>query len=204
DDDPSDDDTDDDDADDDEEPFEDEDEDEDEKEEEHVAPADSSVIPMVDPVPSVGDTEAFETDESAPIPRAPHIRIPFAQTRLRRARKTVRPQSPMSPSMEACIARHAAAPSPPLPVASSPLPLPSPLTTSPTDTGAPLGYRAAGIRMRAADASPPLSLPSTSPRTDVLEAEMPPQKRACLTNPAPRYKIGESSAAVPQDSQGLL
>ncbi|GJR36556.1 hypothetical protein Tco_1212240 [Tanacetum coccineum] len=47
----------------------------------------------------------------------------------------------MSASMEARIAEHAAAPTPPLPVVSSPLPLPSPLTTSPTDTGAPLGYR---------------------------------------------------------------
>ncbi|GKA28463.1 putative reverse transcriptase domain-containing protein [Tanacetum coccineum] len=175
--------------DDDEEPF------EDEEEEEHLAPADPSVIPVVDPVSSVEDTEAFETDESAPTPRPPQIRIPFAQTRLHRARKTVRPEPPMSASMEARIAEHATAPAPPLPVASSPLPLPSPLTTSPTDAGAPLGYRAAGIRMRAAAASPPLLFPSTSPRTDVPEAEMPPQKRACLTTPAPGYEIGESSAA---------
>ncbi|GKA62551.1 hypothetical protein Tco_0762070 [Tanacetum coccineum] len=77
---PSGDDTDDDDADDDdEEPF--EDEEDDEEEEEHLAPADSSAIPIVDPVPSAGDTEAFETDESAPTPRPPQIRIPFAQTR---------------------------------------------------------------------------------------------------------------------------
>ncbi|GKB96450.1 hypothetical protein Tco_0982587, partial [Tanacetum coccineum] len=88
----------------------------------------------------------------------PQIRISFAQTRLRKARKIGRPEPPMSASMEACIAEHAAAPTPPLPVASSPLPLPSPLTTSPTDAGAPLGYRAAGIRMRAAAASPPLLL----------------------------------------------
>ncbi|GJX20009.1 hypothetical protein Tco_0222686 [Tanacetum coccineum] len=145
---PSDDDTDDDDADDDEEePFEDEEDEEDE--EEHLAPADPFAMPFVDPVPSAGDTEAFETDESAPTPRAPQIRIPFAQTRLRRARKTVRPEPPMSPSMEACIARHAVAPTLPLPVVPSPLPLPSPLTTSPTDTGAPLGYRAAGIQLAA-------------------------------------------------------
>ncbi|GKE63025.1 hypothetical protein Tco_1513392, partial [Tanacetum coccineum] len=83
----------------------------------------------------------------------------------------------MSASMEARIAEYAAAPTPPLPVASSPLPLPSPLTTSPTDAGAPLGYRAAGIRMRAAAASPPSLLPSTSPRTNIPEAEMPPRKR---------------------------
>ncbi|GKF23304.1 hypothetical protein Tco_0075626 [Tanacetum coccineum] len=83
----------------------------------------------------------------------------------------------MSASMEARIAEYVAAPTPPLPVASPPLPLPSPLTTSPTDAGAPLGYKAAEIRMRAAAASPPLSLPSTSHRTDVLEAEMLPRMR---------------------------
>ncbi|GKF17456.1 hypothetical protein Tco_0062374, partial [Tanacetum coccineum] len=82
---PSDDDSDDD-TDDDEEPFEDE-----EEEEEHPAPADSSAITVVDLVPSAGDTEAFETDEYAPTPRVPQIRIPFAQTRLHRVRKTVRP-----------------------------------------------------------------------------------------------------------------
>nr|GEW07140.1 putative reverse transcriptase domain-containing protein [Tanacetum cinerariifolium] len=60
---PSDDDDDDDDTDDDDddEPFEDE---EDDEEEEHLALADSSAVPVVDPVPSAGDTEAFKTDES--------------------------------------------------------------------------------------------------------------------------------------------
>ncbi|GKE41370.1 hypothetical protein Tco_1468654, partial [Tanacetum coccineum] len=51
----------------DEEPF----EDEDNEEEEHLALADSSAIPVVDPVPLAGDTEAFKTDESAPTPRSP-------------------------------------------------------------------------------------------------------------------------------------
>ncbi|GJU58758.1 hypothetical protein Tco_1236524 [Tanacetum coccineum] len=74
---PSDDDDNDDDIDDeDEEPF--QDEDDDEEEEEHLALADSSVVPVVDPVPSARDTEAFETDESAPTPRSPQIKIPFA------------------------------------------------------------------------------------------------------------------------------
>ncbi|GJS05335.1 putative reverse transcriptase domain-containing protein [Tanacetum coccineum] len=182
----------DDDTDDDEEPFEDE-----EEEEEHPTPADSSAIPVVDLVPSAGDIEAFETDESAPTPREPQIRIPFAQTCLRRVRKTVRPEPPMSASMEARIAEHAAAPAPPLPVVSPPLPLPSPLTTSPTDTGAPLGYRAAGIRMRAAAASRPLSLLPTSPRTNAPEAEMPPRKRACLTTPALGYKIEGQPGPTP-------
>nr|GEY05890.1 hypothetical protein [Tanacetum cinerariifolium] len=94
----------------------------------------------------------------------------------------------MSASMKACIARHAALPSPPLLVPSLPLPLPSPLTTSLTDTGAPLGYRAARIRMRAL-------LPFTSCRTGIPEDDMPPRKRACLTTPAPGFKIKESSAA---------
>ncbi|GKA82373.1 hypothetical protein Tco_0789121 [Tanacetum coccineum] len=128
---PSGDDSDDDTDDDDEEPF--EDEKDDEEEEEHLAPTNSSAIPVVDPVPSAGDTEAFETYESAPTPRPPQIRIPFAQTRLRRARKTVKPEPPMSASMEARIAEHAAAPTPPLPVASSPFTLPSHSLTSPTD-----------------------------------------------------------------------
>ncbi|GKD56411.1 hypothetical protein Tco_1289798 [Tanacetum coccineum] len=41
------------------------------KEEEHLAPADSSIVPTVDLVPSAEDTEAFETDESAPTPPPP-------------------------------------------------------------------------------------------------------------------------------------
>ncbi|GKF00080.1 hypothetical protein Tco_0023430, partial [Tanacetum coccineum] len=142
-----------------------EDEDDDEEEEEHLASADSSAVPIADP------------------------------TRLRRAQKTVRLEPPMSPSMEARIAKHDATLTPPLPVASLPIPLPSPLTTSPTDARALLGYRAAGIRMRVAAASPPFLLPSTSHRTDIHEAEMPPRKRACFATPALGLEIGESSAA---------
>ncbi|GJR55577.1 hypothetical protein Tco_1406098 [Tanacetum coccineum] len=67
--------------------------------------------------------------------------------------------------------------------------------------GQPLGYRAVGIRMRAA--SPPLLLPFTSHRADIPEAEMPPQKRACLTTPAPRLEIGESSTRWLGDGYGI-
>ncbi|GJV23796.1 hypothetical protein Tco_1376491 [Tanacetum coccineum] len=165
-----------------------EDEEDDEEEDENLALADSSVVPIVDHVPPVGDTEAFETDESAPTPRSPQTQVPFSQICLRRARKTVKLEPPMSASMEARIAKHAAISTPPLPVSSPPLPLQSPLNTSPTDVGAPLGYRAAEIMMRAL-------LPSTSHRTDILEAEMPPQKRACFTTPAPRFEVRESSTA---------
>ncbi|GKE35589.1 hypothetical protein Tco_1454911, partial [Tanacetum coccineum] len=105
----------------------------DEEEEEHLALTDSSVVPIVDHVPSAGDTEAFETDKSAPTPRSPQTRIPFSQTRLCRAQKTVRLEPPMSASMEARIAEHAVVPIPP---------------TSPAYDQAPLSHRAAMIRMR--------------------------------------------------------
>ncbi|GJY66666.1 reverse transcriptase domain-containing protein [Tanacetum coccineum] len=52
------------------------DEEDDEEEEEHLALADSPVIPVADPVPLAGDTETFETDESAPTPRT-SIRSPL-------------------------------------------------------------------------------------------------------------------------------
>ncbi|GJY57613.1 putative reverse transcriptase domain-containing protein, partial [Tanacetum coccineum] len=138
---------------------------EDEGEEEHPAPVDSSMVPVVDPVPSAGDTEAFETDESAPTPRSPQTRVPFSQTRLCRARKTVRLEPPMSASMEARIAEHAAAPIPP---------------TSPAYDQAPLGHRAAMIRMR----------------DDIPEEDMPPRRRFVLTAPPPRCDVAESSAAA--------
>nr|GFB90518.1 hypothetical protein [Tanacetum cinerariifolium] len=134
---------------------------------------------------SAREAEALEPDEPIHAPGSP-ISIPLSQTCLRRARKTVRLEPPMSASMEASIARQAALLSPPLHIPSLPLPSPSPFTTSPTDTGAPLGYREAGIRMRAL-------LSSTSPRTDIPEVDMPPQKKACLTTPG--FEIGESSAA---------
>nr|GEZ80337.1 hypothetical protein [Tanacetum cinerariifolium] len=92
-----------------EEPF----EEDDEEEEEHLAPVDSSVIPIVDHVLLARETEALEANEPTHAPGSP-ISIPLSQTCLRRARKTARPELPMSASMEACIARHAALPSPPL------------------------------------------------------------------------------------------
>ncbi|GKB97824.1 putative reverse transcriptase domain-containing protein, partial [Tanacetum coccineum] len=101
---PSDDDDDDDDDtnDEDEEPFEDEDDDE---KEEHLAPANSFSIPIVDPVPSAGDTEAF-------VKRLPALPIP--------------PPSPVSPWSSPLPQ----IPSPPLPPPPSSLHLPPPVHTS--------------------------------------------------------------------------
>ncbi|GJR59298.1 hypothetical protein Tco_1501460 [Tanacetum coccineum] len=129
----------------------DDDDDVEEDEEEHLAPADSSVVPVKDPVPSTKDTEAFKTDESAPI----HEPSP----RRRMARMSVRPQIPISDTTEALIVEYASAPTPPSPppsllsplssplpqIPSPPLPLPSPPTTSLTYAEAPLGYKAAEI-----------------------------------------------------------
>ncbi|GJR44903.1 hypothetical protein Tco_1313006 [Tanacetum coccineum] len=188
----------------------DEEEEEEDEDEENLAPIDSSVVPTVDPVPSAEDTKAFKTDEFTPTPPSP---------RSRRARISVRLPSPMSASMEARIAEFASAPTPPLPppsllsllslplpqIPSPPLLLPSPPTTSPTYAEALLGYKAAGIRLRAVSPpthhlseipSPPLLLPSTSHRDDILEADLPPRKRLCLTAPTPRFEVGESSSVA--------
>ncbi|GKC87966.1 hypothetical protein Tco_1148615, partial [Tanacetum coccineum] len=113
------------------------------------------------PLSTTGDTKAFKTDESAPTPRSPQTRVPFSQTRLRRARKTVRLEPPMSTSMEARIAEHAVAPIPP---------------TSHTYDQTPLGHRVTMIRMR--DDIPEEDIPprrifiliAPSPGCDVAES----------------------------------
>ncbi|GKE70415.1 hypothetical protein Tco_1528487, partial [Tanacetum coccineum] len=101
------------------------------------------------------ETEPFEENKTAappPPPRSPQTRIPFSQTRLCRERKTVRLEPPMPASMEARIAEHAVAPIPP---------------TNPTYDQAPLGHRAAMIRMR----------------DDIPKEDMPPRRRFVLTAP---------------------
>nr|GEU51832.1 hypothetical protein [Tanacetum cinerariifolium] len=108
------------------------------------------------------DTKAFETDESAPTPtRSP---------RLRMARRSVRPQTPMAASVEPLIAEYAATPIP----LSSP---PSPLT--------PLSSPLPRIP------SPPLTLPLPPTYTSLTYA-----KRACFITPTRRYEVGESSSAA--------
>ncbi|GKD66770.1 hypothetical protein Tco_1308878 [Tanacetum coccineum] len=51
--------------------------------------------------------------------------------------------------------------------------------------------------------SPPLPLPATDRREDVPEADVSPRKRLCLTSPAPRFEVGESSVAVAARQPGL-
>ncbi|GKE44894.1 hypothetical protein Tco_1472178, partial [Tanacetum coccineum] len=121
-----------------------------------------------EPFEDSDETELFEENKTAatPLPpRSPQTRVPFSQTRLRRAHNTVRPEPPMPASMEARIAEHAATPIPP---------------ASPTYDQAPLGHRAAMIRIR----------------DDILEEDMPPQRRFVLIAPPPGCDVAESSAAA--------
>ncbi|GKD64750.1 hypothetical protein Tco_1306858 [Tanacetum coccineum] len=87
------------------------------------------------------------------------------------AQKTIKLEPPMFASMETCIAEHAAAPIPP---------------TSPSYDQAPLGHRAAMIRMR----------------DDILEEDMPPQRRFVLTAPPPGCNVAESSATAARPPRG--
>ncbi|GKF40492.1 hypothetical protein Tco_0120553, partial [Tanacetum coccineum] len=142
----------------------------DEEEEEHPAPADSSIVPVDDHVPSAEDTEAFKTDESAPTPSSP---------RSRRARISVRPQTSKQLLLRHSLQRlllhylhhhHL-------------LHFYSTIISTPLDSlTTTTCYRAAKIRLRAASPpthhpseipSPPLLLPSTSHRDDLPEADMP-------------------------------
>ncbi|GKB59775.1 hypothetical protein Tco_0915961 [Tanacetum coccineum] len=188
---PSDDDDDDDDTDDEDgEPFEDEDDDE---EEEHLAPADSFAILVVDPIPSVGDTEAFETDEAAP--------TPVPSPRRHTARMSIRPQTPIPLPSEAEIERLLALPIPPpslLSHWSSPLPhIPSPPLPPPPSS---LHLPPPGPISLPLPSSPlPSSLsilPPVDHREDVPEVKLPPHKRLCLTTPTSRDVLVDPVEAV--------
>ncbi|GKF25818.1 hypothetical protein Tco_0081712, partial [Tanacetum coccineum] len=210
------------------------------EEEEHLALANPSDVPAVDPVPSVEDTEALEADEPVPTPPSP----PAYRTTTR---ISIRPEAPILLPPEEEVERLLALPMPPpsplislsppfveerlarclaIPaLPSSPLPrLPHPYG-SPNHVHTPPGFRAAMGRLRASSPLPPpipASLPLLSPplpplpssplptlpdslfiqpvdrKEDIPKAELPPRKRLCLTTPASRYEVGESSTAVPR------
>nr|GFB92141.1 hypothetical protein [Tanacetum cinerariifolium] len=109
--------------------------------------------------PSKGsdETEPFNEDETAITPPPP---------RYRRAKISVRPQTPMATSTHELIDAFA--------TGSSLFPLPP---TSTAYDQAPLGHRAAMIRMR----------------YDILEEDMPPRRRFVLIAPPPRCDVEESS-----------
>nr|GEU64001.1 hypothetical protein [Tanacetum cinerariifolium] len=172
-----------------------EDKDEDEEEEEHPASADSIPPPLV---------HRTITRISIPVQAPTPV---WSEAEIDRLLAIPSPLSPWSSSLPQI-------PSPPLPV-SPPLLVSSPqLPASPTY---PLGYRATMIRLRAVEpstshplpsntppsrtppllpiplptSSPPLLLPSTSHRLDVLEVTLPPQKRLCIALGL-RFEVSES------------
>ncbi|GKA12670.1 reverse transcriptase domain-containing protein, partial [Tanacetum coccineum] len=112
--------------------------------------------------PSKGsdETESFKEDETTVTSPPPGHRG---------ERISVRPQTPMAASTQALIDAF---------VVGSPL-FPLPPTSSAYDQ-APLGHRAAMIRMR----------------DDILEEDMPPRRRFVLTAPPPGCDVAESSAAA--------
>ncbi|GKB43785.1 hypothetical protein Tco_0888727 [Tanacetum coccineum] len=198
---PSDDDDDDDDTDDEEEdPF--EDEDDDEEEEEHLAPADSSAIPIVDHVPLAGDTEAFETDETTP--------TPVPSPRQHTARMSVKPQTPILLPSEAEVERLLALPIPPpspLSPWSSPLPqIPSPPLPPPPSLLHLRPHVPTSLPLPSSPLPPlPASLfipPPVDRGEDIPKAELPPRKKLCLTALTSRYEVGESLTAALRPTRG--
>ncbi|GJZ90356.1 hypothetical protein Tco_0662283 [Tanacetum coccineum] len=148
-----------------------------EEEEEPLASADSA-SPVPDSITSSEETKPFEEGETAatpPSPTSPHHIIPLSETRLRKARMSVQPQTPLPSPIEACIVEYAIAPAPPSPPPSLLSPLPS-------------------LLPRILSSS--LILPSPDHREIILEANIQPQKRARFDTLTHRFEIGESSAAA--------
>ncbi|GJU14168.1 hypothetical protein Tco_1136564 [Tanacetum coccineum] len=119
-----------------------------------------------EPFEDSDETEPFEEDETAATPPSPGHR---------EVRISIRPQPPIAASTQTLIdAFVAGSPSFPLP------------PTSPTYDQAPLGHRAAMIRMR----------------EDIPEEDQPPRRRFVLTTPPPGFDVAESSAAAARPPRG--
>ncbi|GKF39869.1 hypothetical protein Tco_0119930, partial [Tanacetum coccineum] len=184
-----------------------EDEDEEDKEEEHLALADFAVV-----VPIVELVSPPEGTELASISLPPEAEIE------RLLAMPTPPPSPLillsPPSAGERLVRCTT------PCAhSSPPPVPSPLLPS---SGCPTQIQTLRIASTQAlidavtDALPSPPLPPLPPlppslyipppvdrRDDVLESELPPHKRLCLSTLGPRYEIRESSTARPIRGRGI-
>nr|GEW39452.1 hypothetical protein [Tanacetum cinerariifolium] len=131
-------------------------------------------------------------------PRRIETAITPPPSRLRGARISIRPQTPMPPLSEARFVELLVMPTPPpslrtpmsspLPQIPSPsllVPLPPPIPSSPPipiKTHAPEQDVIAALLM----------LPSTTHRSEVLEADMPPQKRLCFATPQPGLRYART------------
>ncbi|GJT44722.1 hypothetical protein Tco_0953437 [Tanacetum coccineum] len=157
----------------------------DEEEEEHLAPADPSAVPVVDHVPSAGDTEAVEAEEPAPTPGSP--RTKYAAPHLHQLPHHLyyhlghsilllsipfTPQPHLPSHSTTPVPASLLLPSPPLP---PPVPALLPLPSSPLPPLPSLLF------------IPPL----VDRREDIPEAELPPCKRLCTTMSHFRYEVEE-------------
>ncbi|GJS12532.1 hypothetical protein Tco_0407004 [Tanacetum coccineum] len=125
----------------------------DEEEEEHLAPVDSV------PPPAYRTTARMSILAKTPIPFLSEAEVDRLLAIPTPPPSSLTPLS--SPLLQIA--------SPPLPVSSPPFHIPSPLTTSPTDDGAPLGYRAARIWLKTSSLPPlPLSSPLPLPPPIIL------------------------------------
>ncbi|GJT00990.1 putative reverse transcriptase domain-containing protein [Tanacetum coccineum] len=116
-----------------------------------------------------------------------------------RARKTVRLEPPMSPSMEACIVEYVVAPTPPSPLSpwSSLLPqMPSPPLPPPLSSLHLPPHVPTSLPLPSSPLPPlPTSLfipPLVDRKEEIPEAELPPRKRLCLTASVLRDEVGDS------------
>ncbi|GKF87831.1 hypothetical protein Tco_0258708, partial [Tanacetum coccineum] len=157
-----------------------------EEEEEHLAPANSVVTPVADHVPSSKETKPFETDESAAKPPSP----PTCRTT---ARISIRLEARILLPPEEEVERLLTLPTPP--------PSP-PISLSPPSAEERLARCLAAPALPSSPLPDSLSIPPVDRIEDIPEAELPPRKRLCLTTPASRYEVGESSTAVPRPTGG--
>ncbi|GJV45188.1 hypothetical protein Tco_1429724 [Tanacetum coccineum] len=74
---------------------------------------------------------------------------------------------------------------------------------SENDDEAAMIRSSAALLLPLPEPSLPLLLPATDSRDDVPEADVPPQKRLCLTSPTPRFEVWESSTAAAARQLGL-
>ncbi|GJU99306.1 hypothetical protein Tco_1328577 [Tanacetum coccineum] len=190
---------------------------------------DTEALEADEPVPTPLSPPTYRTTARISIrPEAPILLPPEEEVERLVALPTPPPSPFISlspPTVEERLALCLAAPALP----SSPLPrLPHPYG-SPNHVRAPPGFRAAMGRLRASSPLPPpvpaslplpspplpplpssplpplpdsLSMPPVDRSEDIPEAELPPHKRLCLTTPALRYEVGESSTAVPRPTGG--
>ncbi|GJT84339.1 hypothetical protein Tco_1058681 [Tanacetum coccineum] len=184
-----------------------EDEEEDEEEEEHLAPADSVPPPVYCttarmsiraqtpiPFPSEAEIPSPPLPVSSPLPISPS-QLPASPTHslgYRAAMIWLRAESP-STSYPLPLPLHIVLPHTRASMAMMRVVAPSTYILASRSETPPLGTPPL-LPIPLPTSSPPLLLPSTDYRLDVLEVTLPPRKRLCISL-GPRYKVGECSSA---------